>query len=48
MNLLNQVYRLKKLIVRNPDIYLGENIEKVLMEGGRIAWSTTCVNNLKV
>ena len=47
MNTLNQAYRLKEWIVGNPDRCLGENIEKVQLEDGCIAWLTTCVSYLK-
>ena len=47
MNILNQAYILKGWIVGTPDIYLGENIEKVQLEYGCISWLTTCVSYLK-
>ena len=46
MDALNIIYRLKEVFVP-PDRYLGENVEKLQLKGGRVVLSTKCVDYLK-
>ena len=41
INSLAEVYRLKDGSAGEPDRYLGANIEKVQLDDGSVAWSTT-------
>ena len=41
MNRLEEVYRLKDGSVGEPDRYLGDNIKKVQLYDGSVAWSMT-------
>lgn len=47
MDKLSREYRLKE-VVGPPNRYLGANIERVQLKDGRIVWSATCVDYLKV
>ena len=46
MKAINEIYRLKDG-AGPPDRYLGANVEKVQLQDGSVAWSTTCVDYLK-
>ena len=39
---LNPAYRLKGGF-GPPDIYIGDNVDKVQLEDGKTCWSVTCV-----
>ena len=45
MDALNTIYRLKEGF-GPPDLYLGENVEKVNLKDGKIVCSTNCVDYL--
>ena len=45
MDELNMIYWLKEEF-GPPDRYLGENVEKVQLNDGQVAWSTNCVDYL--
>ena len=47
MDEFNTIYRLKEGF-GPPDLYLGENVEKVQLKDGRVVWSTKCVDYLKI
>ena len=46
MDVLNLIYNLKE-VFGPPDQYLGANVEKVHLKGGKVVWSTKCVDYLK-
>ena len=46
MDELNTIYWLKEVFV-SPDLYLGENVDKLQLMYGRVVWSTNCVDYLK-
>ncbi len=39
MNELGKLYELKPESVKEPDIYLGANIEKVQLPSGKVEWA---------
>ena len=39
---INQFYWLKE-VFGPPDIYLGSDVDKVLLEDGRTVWSMNCI-----
>ena len=45
MDALNTIYWLKE-VFGPPDRYLGANSEKIHLKGGRVIWSTKCVDYL--
>ena len=46
MDALNMIYWLKG-VFGTPDQYLGANVEKLQLKGGRVVCSTNCVDYLK-